>query len=141
MNKKENFYPKNLIEFFKNITLVNDIQNPRGYRTLHSNSFCNYGTGRHQQFSGTPETNIYPNNEMIILWCGFYPYNNSIIKRKLQIQQNIPLSDKQRGAGFQHITDNEKLVEAVDMQFHPNNEWEMEMYSEAIIYARHAVLN
>ena len=39
------------------------------------------------------------------------------------------------------ITDNRKLVEAVDEQFHPNNEDEMEAYSEAIIYARLGVLN
>jgi hypothetical protein len=39
------------------------------------------------------------------------------------------------------ITDNHKLVEAVDAKYHPKNEWEMEMYSEAIIYAKQAVLN
>jgi hypothetical protein len=39
------------------------------------------------------------------------------------------------------ITDNEKLVAAVDEQFHPNNNEEMEAYSEAIIYAKHSVLN
>ena len=39
------------------------------------------------------------------------------------------------------IVDNRKLVEAVDAKYHPANEWEMEMYSEAIIYAKQAVLN
>ena len=39
------------------------------------------------------------------------------------------------------VTDNEKLVAAVDEQFHPNNNEEMEAYSEAIIYAKHSVLN
>jgi hypothetical protein len=38
-------------------------------------------------------------------------------------------------------TENEKLVAAVDEQFHPNNSEEMEAYSEAIIYAKHSVLN
>lgn len=42
---------------------------------------------------------------------------------------------------MQGITDNRKLVEAVDKQFHPANEWEQEMYSEAIIYAKQGVLN
>jgi len=41
----------------------------------------------------------------------------------------------------QGITENEKLVAAVDKQFHPENEEEMEAYSEAIIYARLGVLN
>ena len=39
------------------------------------------------------------------------------------------------------ITDNRKLVAVVDAAFHPMNEWEQEMFSEAIIYAKQAVLN
>jgi hypothetical protein len=39
------------------------------------------------------------------------------------------------------INDNRKLTEAVDKQFHPVTEWEQEMYSEAIIYAKYAILN
>lgn len=39
------------------------------------------------------------------------------------------------------ITDNRKLVEAVDVKYHPTTEWEQEIFSEAIIYAKHAVLN
>jgi hypothetical protein len=39
------------------------------------------------------------------------------------------------------ISDNKKLVEAVDELYHPTNEWEMEMFSEAIIYAKQSVLN
>jgi sulfur carrier protein ThiS len=42
---------------------------------------------------------------------------------------------------MQGITDNEQLVAAVDFQFNPKNEWEMEHYSEAIIYAKYSVLN
>ena len=39
------------------------------------------------------------------------------------------------------IVDNRKLVEAVDAKYHPTTEWEQEMFSEAITYAKHAVLN
>ena len=39
------------------------------------------------------------------------------------------------------ITDNEKLVAAVDELYHPENDFEMEHYSEAIIYAKYSVLN
>lgn len=39
------------------------------------------------------------------------------------------------------ITDNRKLVEAVNSKYPPVTEWEQEIYSEAIIYAKHAVLN
>ena len=38
-------------------------------------------------------------------------------------------------------TDNEKLTEAVDQMFRPQNDEEMEIYSEAIIYAKYSVLN
>ena len=39
------------------------------------------------------------------------------------------------------ISDNRKLVEAVDEKYHPTSEWEQEMFSEAIIYAKQGVLN
>ena len=39
------------------------------------------------------------------------------------------------------INDNRKLVEAVDEKYHPTTEWEQEMFSEAIIYAKQGVLN
>ena len=39
------------------------------------------------------------------------------------------------------ITDNRRLVEAVDAKYHPTTEWEQEMFSEAIIYAKQGVLN
>jgi hypothetical protein len=39
------------------------------------------------------------------------------------------------------ITDNRKLVEAVDVKYHPKTEWEKEIFSEAIIYAKQGVLN
>jgi hypothetical protein len=39
------------------------------------------------------------------------------------------------------ITDNRKLVDAVDRMFHPTSEWEQEMFSEAIIYAKQGILN
>ena len=39
------------------------------------------------------------------------------------------------------ITDNRKLVSMVKDRFNHETEWEMEIYSEAIIYAKQAVLN
>lgn len=36
---------------------------------------------------------------------------------------------------------NEQLVEAIDNRFNPKTEWEQEMFSEAIIYAKQGVLN
>jgi hypothetical protein len=42
---------------------------------------------------------------------------------------------------MQGITDNEQLVAAVDFQYQPKNNFEMEMYSEAIVYAKFSILN
>jgi hypothetical protein len=39
------------------------------------------------------------------------------------------------------ISDNENLVAAVDSAFQPQDNWEMEMYSDAILYAKYATLN
>jgi hypothetical protein len=39
------------------------------------------------------------------------------------------------------ITDNRKLVDAVSINYPPSSVWEQEMFSEAIIYAKHGVLN
>jgi hypothetical protein len=39
------------------------------------------------------------------------------------------------------ITNNEKLVAAVDELYRPETNEEMEYYSEAIIYAKYSVLN
>ena len=38
-------------------------------------------------------------------------------------------------------TNNEKLVAAVDEMFPPQNNEEMEAYSEAILYAKYSILN
>lgn len=39
------------------------------------------------------------------------------------------------------INDNRRLVEAVDEKYHPTSEWEQEIFSEVIIYAKQGVLN
>jgi hypothetical protein len=76
-----------------------------GSRFIHNFSNGNYTIGRHSS------NNIsIPTNEMFIVWFGFYPMNNDLLKRKLQIQQNIPQSDKDRGFGFQHLWDRDKLL-------------------------------
>ena len=42
---------------------------------------------------------------------------------------------------IQGVTNNEKLVAAIDELYHPETDEEMEVYSEAIIYAKLGVLN
>ena len=85
-------------DFINNMTQFN--YNWRfGHRFIHKHKNGHYGTGRHLSHNFFVET-----NEIYIAWVGFYPWNDYILKRKLQIQTQIPLSDKQLGNGIQHIT-------------------------------------
>ena len=70
-------------------------------RTIHRNRFENYPLGRHYDYHTT--TNLQ------VLWYGWSPFNDPVIKRKLQIQTRIPESDKARGFGGEHITNENKL--------------------------------
>ena len=46
-----------------------------------------------------------------------------------------------RASVIRGVNEPDKLVAMVDQYYHPKTEWEMEIYSEAIIYARLGVLN
>jgi len=98
------FYPSDMIEFYQNMSYIYD--SGRGKRFLHSETFLPYSVGRHSH-------NLHVVNEQlqntVILWCGFYPQNVHIYRRKLQIQNNIPEYDRIHRFGFQHIINGEEL--------------------------------
>jgi hypothetical protein len=110
MSDNKNLELKNYNDFFNNITYVYDIFNERLNRMLHSEKKLQYKPGRHQ-FIGSENKIKKFDNKFFIMWCGFYPFNKEFIKRKLQIQNNIPQSDKDAGFGFQHIINYEKLID------------------------------
>jgi hypothetical protein len=63
-------------------------------------------------------------------------------KSTAELQLNcIMIENLVRSLTIKGISNNEDLVAAVDIAFHPENEWEMEMYSDAILYAKYSVLN
>jgi UDP-glucose 4-epimerase len=97
----------NSYELFNNL-LNNDVVYDyyRGSRFIHTYENGRYGAGRHNLIN----INSIPTNKAHIIWLGFYPLNDKLLKRKLQIQQNIPQSDKDRGAGFQHLWSKEKIL-------------------------------
>ena len=130
MNNKENFFPKNIIDFFKDITLIEHAL-VRGHRILHSDLKLNYSYGRHSHNTESPEKNIYNSELFFILWTNFYPCNNKIFERKLQIQNNIPQSDKNKGWGFQHITNLQSLKNKYINQLN-NNVININTYSNHI---------
>jgi hypothetical protein len=51
------------------------------------------------------------------------------------------IEDLVRSMVMSGIDNNQQLVDAVSEQYYPSNEFEMEMYSEAIIYGKLGVLN
>ena len=108
MNNKRNFFPKNAIDFFKSIELVGAVTD-RGHRILHSDPKIKYGFGRHNRHGNSAHNN-HTHGLFFILWTKFYPCNQHMFKRKLQIQNNIPQSDKNAGWGYQHITNLPRLL-------------------------------
>ena len=112
MTSKEKSYPKNTIQFFEEIDLINNnckISRPKPYRILHSEKYCDYSGGRHGRNNENIEDNIYE-TEIFILWCQYYPNNNKMIERKLQIQKNIPYIDRIQKHGIQHFINYEELI-------------------------------
>jgi len=98
--------PVSLDEFMNGITHSYTYKYNRGTRFLHSDTHLVYTCGRHHHLCDPSK-----NKEGLyhIRWIGFYPWNTNTIRRKLNIQDNIPDSDKVNGYGIQHIT-NEKLL-------------------------------
>jgi len=103
----KNYTINNTYELFSN--LLNDdvvYRADRGLRQLHNYPNGNYTTGRHN----THNPNVIRTNKAYVLWTGFYPMNDDLLKRKLQIQQNIPQSDKDLGLGYHHLVDRHTLL-------------------------------
>ena len=95
----------NYYELLKN--LLNDnirFRYDRVTRQLHNYPNGKYIPGRHDTLNVSE-----PTNEAHVIWFGYYPMNENLLKRKLQIQQNMTQSDRDRGLGFQHFC-NEDLI-------------------------------
>ncbi len=102
--KKYNVY--NTYELFSNL-LNDDIKfhTDRFTRQIHNYKNGNYTLGRHDTHNKT-----FLTNKLHIIWFGFYPMNDLLIKRKLQIKDNIPERDKNNGWGFQHLFSIDKIL-------------------------------
>ena len=96
----------NNYELFSN--LLNDdivFHNDRRTRQIHNFSNGNYTIGRHS----THNMSI-PTSKVHIIWLGYYPMNDNLLQRKLQIQQNIPQRDKDIGFGFHHLFSKDTML-------------------------------
>jgi len=101
-----NHNPQTLDELYeglldKNVKYLND----RHTRTIHTYIHGNYTTGRHSVMNPTHITKY-----LHCVWLGFYPWNDKLLERKLQIKTNIPQSDKDQRYGFQHLFDTNQML-------------------------------
>jgi len=78
----------------------------RFIRIIHNFTSGNYTIGRHSSNHPTSYT-----NELHIIWLGYFPMNDKLMKRKLQIQSQMSDFDKQNGRGFQHLYSCERIIE------------------------------
>lgn len=63
--------------------------------------------------------NMYSDVDLAILYYGWCPFDQGQLDRKLQIQTQIPLIDRQLNRGFHHITNKETLTYRLDNEFIP----------------------
>jgi hypothetical protein len=82
--------PKTTYEFFQGLKFGTNLN--YGYRFIHNlKSDYAYTLGRHYFTSRTK--NINNTDDMFLLHCRFYPWNNKFIKRKLQIAGKVSPED------------------------------------------------
>jgi hypothetical protein len=79
---------------------------PYKSRLIHRHANGAYTLGRHD--TAHQDIKLYPNGA-VLAWFGFAPWTAELRKRKLQIQNRIPDSDKRNGFGAQHVIDEEQL--------------------------------
>jgi hypothetical protein len=63
----------------------------------------------------------YTTDQLVIFYYGWCPFNEPALDRKLQIQTQIPLVDRQRNWGFHHITNKETLTYRLEHEFIPRS--------------------
>jgi hypothetical protein len=71
------------------------------------------GPGRHFNTAST--------DKLVILYYGWAPVDKGGLARKLQIQTQTPLHDRQRGWGGHHITNKETLEYRLENEFIPRS--------------------
>jgi hypothetical protein len=79
-------------------------------RLLHDKNEITYPMGRHYN---------YTTEELVVLWYGWSPYNDKLKKRKLQIKNRMPESDKAKGLGTGHLMSEEEMYATYKNQYLP----------------------
>lgn len=99
--------------------------NTRASRSIHNMPVAYPVPGRHYWTTNT--------DQLIIFYYGWAPFNAQTVARKLQIQTQIPLSDRQKNWGHHHITNEETLLHTLTNDLIPkgrNLTQEIKKYAE-----------
>ena len=104
---KKNYIINNYYELMHNL-LNDDIRyhKDKGTRQLHNFANGAYIIGRHSTRNPSSHT-----DKLHIVWLGYWPMNDNLLARKLQIHINIPQRDKDKKHGYQHFFTKEKMLE------------------------------
>ena len=105
ITSNDNYYPLNCYDMFRNIEKkVSFVRSPR---FLHSYPTGEYLVGRHM----TKHSNVTSNHfiQASIYWFGMFFLNDNFMIRKLQIKNNIPLSDLDKGFSIYHFWDEKRI--------------------------------
>lgn len=94
----------------------------RRSRRLHNTNIPYPTTSTLECMAPGRHYNLYDSNSpMTILYYGWCPFDQRQLQRKLQIQTQIPLIDRQRGWGFHHITNADTLTYRLENEFIPRS--------------------
>lgn len=91
----------------------------RRARSLHNYSVHYPAQSTYECMAPGRHFNSANTERLVILYYGWCPFDEGGIARKLQIQTQIPLVDRQRGWGYHHITNKETLTYRLENEFIP----------------------
>jgi len=105
-NENDIVLPNERLVERKRFGFIGDDPLHTNYRFLHNYEMGFYGIGRH--YSQLPNQQ---NTESIIFVYTWSPWTDEMLKRKLQIKNKIPTSDKDLGRGGHHFWTLEEMTE------------------------------
>ena len=93
----------------------------RRSRSLHNVPIYYPATSTPQCMAPGRHWNLYNTDQLVTLYYGWCPMTDEGFARKLQIQTQIPLIDRQLNRGFHHITNKETLTYRLENEFIPRS--------------------
>ena len=93
----------------------------RRSRSLHNVPVHYPANSTHECMAPGRHWNTYNTDQLVTLYYGWCPMDDGGFARKLQIQTQIPLIDRQLNRGFHHITNKETLTYRLENEFIPRS--------------------